>query len=69
MLLHSRTRSFSHGRKENANLSFKYSKQANEQAKKQEPPAHHEHECGHSHDEPRLKREVPQQENLSQKEV
>jgi hypothetical protein len=60
MLLHSRTRSFSHGHKENANLSFKYSKQANEQVKKQEPPAH---------DEPRLKREVPQQEKLSQKEV
>jgi hypothetical protein len=61
----------SHGHEEDANPSFKYSKQANEQVKKQEPPAHqhHGHDCGHSHDEPRVKREVPQQEKMSQKEV
>lgn len=60
---------------EEVNPSFKYSKQANEQVKKQENPSaqhhHHGHDChGHSHgEEPRAKREVPHQEKLKQKEV
>lgn len=49
----------SHGH-EDVNPSFKYSKQANDQIKQQHNPSGHD--CkhhGHSHDEPRTKREVP----------
>jgi hypothetical protein len=64
----------SHGNHEDSKPSFKYSKQANEEVKKQaNPSAHHGghgHDChGHSHDEPKVKREVPHQEKLKQKEV
>ena len=47
---------------EDVNPSFKYSKQANEQVKKQHNPSGHDHNHhSHSHDEPRTKREVHQE--------